>query len=111
MDESTIARFWSKVDKEGPVPALAPELGPCWLWTSGIDNRGNGKFWANDGTHRAHRFSWELARSEPAPDGYVVQICGQKLCVNPRHLSDDPRSRRKKIVHRVNTQVERAIYF
>lgn len=98
MDEKTIARFWSKVDKSADPSALAPELGNCWLWTSGIDNRGNGKFWANDGTWRAHRFSWELVNG-PAPAGYIVQVCGDPLCVNPLHLSSDPRSRRKQIVH------------
>src|SRR6266511_811984 len=25
------ARFWKKVNKNGPVPPLRPELGPCWL--------------------------------------------------------------------------------
>jgi hypothetical protein len=25
-------RFWEKVDKNGPVPAHRPELGPCWVW-------------------------------------------------------------------------------
>jgi hypothetical protein len=96
VDEKTIARFWEKVDKDGPVPALAPELGPCWLWTSGVDNRGNGKFWANDETYRAHRFAWELQSGRPAPNGYVVQVCGSRLCVNPIHLSTNVRDRRRK---------------
>ena len=25
--------FWSKVDKDGPIPEFRPDLGPCWLWT------------------------------------------------------------------------------
>jgi hypothetical protein len=25
------ARFWKEVNKNGPVPPLRPELGPCWL--------------------------------------------------------------------------------
>jgi|SRR5580658_5854190 hypothetical protein len=24
-------RFWSKVDKNGPVPSHRPELGQCWI--------------------------------------------------------------------------------
>ena len=27
------ARFWQKVNKDGPLPAERPELGPCWIWT------------------------------------------------------------------------------
>jgi hypothetical protein len=27
-------RFWAKVDKNGPIPAYRPDLGPCWLWTA-----------------------------------------------------------------------------
>jgi hypothetical protein len=33
-------RFWKKVDKNGPVPAHRPELGPCWLWTGALVGRG-----------------------------------------------------------------------
>src|SRR6478609_5365672 len=29
-------RFWKKVDKNGPIPAHRPELGPCWIWTGWI---------------------------------------------------------------------------
>jgi hypothetical protein len=95
MDEESIERFWCKVNKSGGLPALAPELGCCWVWTSGIDNRGNGKFWAQGGTHRAHRLSWLLAGRAPST-GYIVQICGNPLCVRPEHLSDSVRDRRKR---------------
>jgi len=37
-------RFWAKVDKNGPVPAHRPELGPCWIWTAARFKRGYGKF-------------------------------------------------------------------
>lgn len=30
-----LQRFWSKVDKGGPVPPHRLELGPCWLWIAG----------------------------------------------------------------------------
>jgi hypothetical protein len=26
-------RFWSYVDKNGPVSEHRPDLGPCWIWT------------------------------------------------------------------------------
>lgn len=97
MDETTIERFWSKVNKAGPIPSLAPELGECWLWVSAPDNTGGGKFWSNNATHRAHRFSWELA-GHAAPEGQLIHVCGVPLCVRPSHLSDSLADRRKKIV-------------
>src|SRR5438477_8325240 len=26
-----VETFWKRVDKNGPVPAHRPELGPCWI--------------------------------------------------------------------------------
>src|SRR5581483_10128599 len=37
-------RFWEKVDKDGPAPDYAPQLGPCWIWTAGRNPRGYGRF-------------------------------------------------------------------
>jgi hypothetical protein len=37
-------RFWSKVDKNGPVPPHRPELGQCWVWTGSVQPRGYGTF-------------------------------------------------------------------
>src|ERR1035437_916757 len=34
-------RFWAKVDRNGPVPAHRPELGPCWVWEAGHDRPGS----------------------------------------------------------------------
>ncbi len=30
-------RFWAKVDKNGPVPLHALDLGPCWIWIASTD--------------------------------------------------------------------------
>jgi len=37
-----LKRFWSKVDKNGPIPQHKPELGPCWVWTGAKMERGYG---------------------------------------------------------------------
>lgn len=82
MDEKTLARFLAKVDKNGPVPAHAPELGPCWLWcgpdgTPYMTPRGY-----------AARQSYAL-HVEPIADGlYALHRCdnGHLGCVNPDHL-------------------------
>lgn len=55
-------RFWSKVDKNGP---LHPTLGTrCWIWTASKDGCGYGMFKIADGSknghcERAHRYSFE----------------------------------------------------
>lgn len=86
MDERTIARFWSYVDKNGPV--ARPGLTNCWLWTRGRYKNGYGQF--RPGSSRvvaqrgAHRFAWILEHG-PIPDGLcVLHECDVRHCV--RHL-------------------------
>jgi len=90
---TTEERFWAKVDKQGPIPAHRPELGPCWPWTGAVPKRsGYGRF--NTGVKRAghwvvvnaHRYSWKL-HNGPVPDGLcVLHRCDNKPCVRPDHL-------------------------
>lgn len=81
-----VERFWSKVDKAGPLPRWAPFLGPCWVWTDALDRDGYGNFGV-DGAHlRPHRFAYELLVG-PIPDGLVLDhLCRVRRCVNPTHL-------------------------
>lgn len=85
-------RFWSKVDKNGPIPAHRPDLGPCWLWTASLDNHGYGQFSTGSvmtGTRRirkAHQVSWEM-RYGPVPEGLQRDhLCRVRRCVNDGHL-------------------------
>jgi hypothetical protein len=53
-------RFWERVNKNGPLPAHRPDLGPCWLWTGG-KRKGYGRFALTHSQEvQAHRFSYEL---------------------------------------------------
>ena len=79
-------RFWEKVNKNGPVPAHHPELGPCWQWMAQINHDGNGLFWV--GRHRviASRMAYTLAYGFISPDHIAYHECDNPACVNPTHL-------------------------
>lgn len=84
-------RFWSKVDKNGPVPEHRHDLGPCWVWTAGKDGAGYGKFnftvAGKKKTWRAHRVAFVLAFGSPPPEKpYVCHRCDNPPCVRPDHL-------------------------
>ena len=82
-------RTWAKVDKNGPVPTLRPDLGPCWIWTGKKDKKGYG--WiriGGAGTPKApaHRVTYELTAGE-IPSGLELDhLCRVHDCVNPTHL-------------------------
>ena len=86
------ARFWAKVDKNGPVPAHRPELGPCWEWTTGrfkdygifsTVNREAGRSRTIIATRwiLGHLRGRELERAELA-----LHHCDNPPCVRPDHL-------------------------
>lgn len=83
-------RFWAQVDKDGPVPAHAPHLGPCWLWT-GAHDHGYGRFGADGKKHYPHRLSFTWATGREAP-GDVDHECRTTLCVRPSHLREATRA-------------------
>jgi hypothetical protein len=77
------ARFWSRVNKNGPIH---PELKtPCWLWTGSLKRR-YGRFWVQGGDIRAHRYSYILHKGPIPEDLFVCHSCDVPICVNPDHL-------------------------
>jgi hypothetical protein len=80
-------RFWSKVNKNGPIPKHRPDLGPCWLWTGYISRDGYGKIAygkRGDAIH-AHNIGYLLLRG-PIDDGLEFDhLCKVRHCVNPWH--------------------------
>ncbi len=79
-------RFWKKVNKNGPIPAACPELGPCWLWTGARASNGYGNFWDGKRYVSAHVFSYELAGGRIQKGYERHHHCLIRLCVNPSHL-------------------------
>jgi len=107
---SLVLRFWSKVNKHGPIPQHKPELGPCWLWTGAMDGKDYGHIWANGKLQPSHRIAWEMAHG-PIPDGLQPDhLCRNHACVNVAHLElvtskentlrgDGPTARRANQTH------------
>jgi hypothetical protein len=79
-------RFWSKVDFNGPIPALRPELGPCWLWKGALC-KGYGRFFVGSRRHRpAHAFAHELLKYAIPKGLEPDHLCRNRSCINPNHL-------------------------
>lgn len=80
------ARFWPKVNKDGPTPAHRLDLGPCWLWTASLFPGGYGCFSLDQKSVLAHRWAFERLVSSIPEDLTLDHLCREKRCVNPGHL-------------------------
>lgn len=83
---ATERRFWSRVDKNGPVPAHRPDLGPCWLWIGSRDPAGYGQVGIGYKNIRAHRYSFESNVRALLPGELACHHCDNPPCVRPSHL-------------------------
>lgn len=97
-----VERFWSKVNKAGPLRKGMKTR--CWEWTAGRAIKGQyGIIATQTGSppKLAHRLSWEIHYGE-IPDGtQVCHKCDNGLCVRPTHffagtMSDNMRDRTAK---------------
>ena len=84
----TADRFWEKVNKNGPVPAMRPELGPCWEWTAEKVHNGYGRFSPKRPAKKIKAHTWAYtALMGPVPEGMELDhLCRNRLCLNPAHL-------------------------
>lgn len=79
-------RFWSYVDKNGPLPAKAEWLGICWLWTGYVNPDGYGKIRVGGRVIGAHQMAFELIIGA-VPQGLELDhLCRNTVCVRPDHL-------------------------
>lgn len=83
-------RFWSKIDKNGPIVDYVGT--PCWIWTGAVLESGYGIISDGIKNVQAHIFSYELHHGA-IPRGknnkrslHTCHSCDQKLCCNPDHL-------------------------
>lgn len=77
-------RFWSKVDKNGPIPKYRPDLGNCWLWKPSKSLNHYGGFWlGRDGK----RYILACCFLINIPIGLSPDhLCLIKSCVRPSHI-------------------------
>lgn len=82
-----MARFWLNVDRNGPVPNHAPELGNCWIWRLTLERSGYANFAFSHAKHvLAHRYAFAITNG-PIPKGMLVMhLCDRRHCVRPEHL-------------------------
>lgn len=58
----------------------------CWLWTGCKDKGGYGLFQGYGKLVRAHRFSYEINKTEIPSGLQIDHLCRRIDCVNPEHL-------------------------
>lgn len=76
-------RLWSQIDKDGPIPTYRPDLGPCWIWTGGLNNKGYGLVTIDSRKRAAHVVVYEVVIG-PVPDGLELDhLCRVKACCRP----------------------------
>lgn len=78
-------RFWTKVDKSGPIPIYRPDLGPCWLWTAGVSNLGYAYF-KDAEEEKAHRWAYVRIVGPIPPNRELDHLCRVRHCVRPTHM-------------------------
>lgn len=80
------ARFWSHVNKAGPVPAHRPDIGPCWLYSAKFNGKGYAQIKIGGIKVAAHRWAYEQV-GQRIPEGLEIDhLCRVRNCVRSSHL-------------------------
>ncbi len=97
LTQEDIDRFWSKVDKNGPLPDQSKPyyagIGKCWIWTACTfakkdGSNAYGSFTLNGRTYYAHRLSFFMENGHFPKKGQACHRCDVEKCVNPDHIFD-----------------------
>lgn len=86
LPKDPMERFLEKLDKNGPIPQHAPELGPCWTISSRPSADGYAHFSVGRANYLAHRWYYEQLHGELPRLVFLDHQCWNRRCVNPDHL-------------------------
>lgn len=89
LDANQFARFWSKVNKGGPLwtDPQTGETSHCWEWTGARTGANYGAFsLTHSQSIGTHRLSWIIAHGELDSDVIICHKCDNPPCCNPSHL-------------------------
>ena len=75
-------RFWSKVDKSGPLFNGTY----CWLWKEHLTGTGYAQFRVGEKHILVHRFAYELLKGQIPVGLEIDHLCRRRSCVQPEHL-------------------------
>jgi len=105
ISEAIRSCYWKHVDKNGPLPEVKPELGPCWVWKACLTKKGYGRMLIPKDGKRiqilAHRLGYAIQRG-PVPENLrVLHACGTRTCQRADHLylGTDAENGRDTAVH------------
>ena len=81
-----LERFWRLIIKDGPIPELRPDLGPCWQWLGFHDKDGYGRLHYKGIFTGAHRVAYEEVFGQIPTGMEPDHLCRNRGCPNPNHL-------------------------
>lgn len=89
--EQKVTSFWSRVNKDGPVPPSHPEMSNCWIWEGCKNHRNYGTFCVDTSVRpqknkKAHAMVFFFLNGFWPKE--IDHLCHVTLCVRPDHIRE-----------------------